>query len=450
MRALIVDIADPTRKQLCSFLRDRGYDVVTADTGRDGMILAQDSSPTVAFVAQQLPDIDAEQLIPPLTSLGIDTRVMVMSDAVELDRAVHAMKHGAEYYFAKPLDYEHVAIILDGVEALQRSSRENAHSRRMDRRKSIRTPTIGESPLIVKVQRLVKLLAQNRTTPVLIMGESGSGKELVARSIHELSGISGPLVEINCASLSEALLESQLFGHEKGAFTDAKVLKKGLFEIAGGGTIFFDELGEMPLAIQAKLLKVLDTNLFRRVGGTVDIMSDARFMAATNRDLPQLVREGKFREDLYYRINVLPIRLPSLRERGGDILLLADYYVRLLGESMGRSYMRLNPSVEELLCAYGWPGNVRELRNVIERALILAGSGPIAPEHLPADIRELHPVGQKGTSDAGKLLPLRQVEEEHIRRVLCATGNNHSRTASILDISRSTLLARIKKLSPLS
>ncbi|RII27887.1 MAG: sigma-54-dependent Fis family transcriptional regulator [Geobacter sp.] len=449
MRALVIDSADLTRKRLCTFLRDRGYDVDIADTGEEGVLRAQGFAPAVAFVAQQLPDIDGEQLIQPLTSLGVDTRVMVMADAVELDRAVHAMKHGAEYYFAKPLDFDHVAMILDGVESLQRSSREDAHSRRMDRRKSSRTPTIGESPQIVKVQRLVKLLAQNRTTPVLIMGESGSGKELVARSIHELSGISGPLVEINCASLSEALLESELFGHEKGAFTDAKVLKKGLFEIAAGGTIFFDELGEMPLAIQAKLLKVLDTNLFRRVGGTIDIRSDARFMAATNRDLPQLVREGKFREDLYYRINVLPIKLPSLRERGGDILLLADYYVRLVGESMGRSYMRLNSSVEELLCAYRWPGNVRELRNVIERALILAGSGPIAPDHLPADIRELHPV-ETGSAENGKLLPLWQVEEEHIRRVLCSTNNNHSRTASILGMSRSTLLARLKKLSPLS
>ncbi|GFE58548.1 sigma-54 dependent transcriptional regulator [Geobacter sp. AOG1] len=449
MRALVIDRADRTRVQLCGFLRDRGYEVVTADTGSGGMRLAKDFSPTVAFVDQQLLDAEGVRLITPLTDQAAGTRVMMMADSVELDKAVHAMKHGAEYYFAKPLDLDQVGMILDGVEALQQSSRETAHAQRLDRRRAHSTPTIGESPQIIRVQRLVKLLAQNPTTPVLIMGESGSGKELVARSIHELSQVSGPLVEINCASLSETLLESELFGHEKGAFTDAKTLKKGLFEIAADGTIFFDELGEMPLAIQAKLLKVLDTQFFRRVGGVNDLKSSARFMAATNRDLPLLVREGKFREDLYYRINVLPIKLPSLRERGRDILLLADYYVRLVGDSMGRSYTRLDPVVEDLLLVYMWPGNVRELRNVIERALILAGSGPIAPEHLPSDIRGLHPV-EKSPGETGNLRPLCQVEEEYIRQVLHATNDNHSRTASILGISRSTLLAKLKKISPLS
>lgn len=448
MRALVIDRADRSRAQLCGFLRDRGYEVAVADTGEEGKRLTKEFAPTVAFVAQHLPDMGGEMLIPPLTSQS-GTRVMILAETVELDKAVHAMKHGAEYYFAKPLDLDHVGMILDGVEALQQSSREIAYSQRLDRRRSHQTPTIGESPQIIRVQRLVKLLAQNPTTPVLIMGESGSGKELVARSIHELSQVSGPLVEINCASLSEALLESELFGHEKGAFTDAKMLKKGLFEIAAGGTIFFDELGEMPLAIQAKLLKVLDTHLFRRVGGTGDIRSSARFMAATNRDIPLLVREGQFREDLYYRINVLPIRLPSLRERGNDILLLADYYVRLVGESMGRSYMRLSLPVEALLLAYDWPGNVRELRNVIERALILAGNGPITPEHLPSDIRELRNA-EKAPVAPGHLRPLWQVEEEYIRQVLRATNDNHSRTASILGISRSTLLAKLKKLAPLS
>lgn len=446
MRALVIDRADHTRAQLCGFLRNRGYEVAVADTGEEGKRLTKEFVPTVAFVAQHLPDMGGDLLIPPLTSQDAGTRVMILAEAVELDKAVHAMKHGAEYYFAKPLDFDHVGMILDGVEALQRSSRENELSRRLDRRKSSRTPTIGESPQIIKVQRLIKLLSQNPTTPVLIMGESGSGKELVARSIHELSLVSGPLVEINCASLSEALLESELFGHEKGAFTDAKVQKKGLFEIAAGGTIFFDELGEMPLAIQAKLLKVLDTHLFRRVGGTTDIRSSARFMAATNRDLPLLVREGKFREDLYYRINVLPVKLPSLRDRGNDILLLADHYVRLLGDSMGRGYMRLAPPVEDMLLAYRWPGNVRELRNVVERALILAGNGPIAPEHLPSEIRGIPSVGKSGGENT-RLLPLWQVEEEHIRQVLHATNDNHSRTAAILGISRSTLLAKLKRMA---
>lgn len=449
MRALVIDHPDQPRSQLCDFLRHRGYEVATAAGGGEGVRLAKEFVPTVAFVAQQLSDMKGEELILPLTRQAVSTRVMLMADAVELDKAVNAMKHGAEYYFAKPLDLDQVAIILDGIETVQQASRENTYSERMERRRSTNTPTIGESPQIIKVQRLIKLLSQNLATPVLILGESGSGKELVARSIHDLSQVPGPLVEINCASLSETLLESELFGHEKGAFTDAKTLKKGLFEIAGGGTIFFDELGEMPLAIQAKLLKVLDTHLFRRVGGTTDIRSSARFMAATNRDLSQLVKEGKFREDLYYRVNVLPIKLPALRERGQDILLLADYYARLLGESMGRSYLRLDHAVEERLLAYAWPGNVRELRNVIERALILAGSGPIAPEHLPSEIREGYPAG-KTAVETGQLRPLWQIEEEYIKQVLNATNGNHSRTAALLGISRSTLLARLKKMSPLS
>jgi two-component system, NtrC family, response regulator AtoC len=449
MRGLVIDGVDHTRQALSEFLKKRGYEVVVAATGSEGLSRAKTLLPTVAFVAQHLPDMGGEHLILPLTNQVVGTQVMMMADNVELDKAVHAMKHGAEYYFAKPLDLDHVAMILDGIEALQQSSRETAFSHRVERRKSNRTPTIGESPQIIKVQRLIKLLAQNPATPVLILGESGSGKELVAQSIHALSVVPGPLVEINCASLSENLLESELFGHEKGAFTDAKVLKKGLFEVAAEGTIFFDELGEMPLAIQAKLLKVLDTHTFRRVGGVTDITSCARFMAATNRDLPQLVQQGRFREDLYYRINVIPVKVPPLREREEDILLLADYFTRQLGASMGKGSIHLTSEVKELLLGYRWPGNVRELRNVIERTIILAGDGQIAPEHLPSEIRLSHPIPGK-TADTTGLRSLVQIEEDYIDQVLRATGDNHSRTAAILGISRSTLLARLKKMNRLS
>lgn len=444
MKSLIIDDEQGIRRALGHFLQSRGYEVQEAGSGSAGLTLARTFLPDLVFLDQRLPDTQGEALIPYLTTPEIGSCVMMMTGHVVLDQAVRAMRKGAEYFFAKPLDLEQVAIILDRLEEQFKLRRDSGHSRELDDQRRDEQPIIGDSPPIIGVQRLIDLLAKNGTTPVLLLGESGSGKELVARAVHHRSGVTGPLIEINCASLSESLLESELFGHEKGAFTDANQLKKGLFEIATAGTIFFDELAEMPLAIQAKLLKVLDTGTFRRVGGTIDLVSNARFIGATNRNIVSMVKRGLFREDLFYRINVMPITIPPLRERGEDIMKLADYFVRKLGENMGRRRTRIAPATAEYLRAFPWPGNVRELRNVIERALILAGDRELLPEHLPLEIR-----GTAGpsaaTSAAPGLRPLWQVEEEYIAHVLRATGNNHSRTASILGISRSTLLAKLKK-----
>jgi Nif-specific regulatory protein len=287
-------------------------------------------------------------------------------------------------------------------------------------------------------------LARNTGTPVLILGESGSGKEMVAKSIHMLSAVVGQMVEVNCASLSENLLESELFGHEKGAFTDAREMKKGLFEIADGGTIFFDELAEMPLSIQAKLLKVLDAKKFRRVGGVTDIHSNARFMGATNRDILTMVKKGLFREDLFYRISVFPISVPPLRVRGQDVLLLAGYFAANIGERMGKGNAMISPEAMSYLQSYSWPGNVRELKNVIERALILSNNGEIHTEHLSEEIRPNSP-SAAGIPGFSELRPLSAMKEDYIDYVLKMTANNHSRAALILGISRSTLLAGLKK-----
>jgi two-component system response regulator AtoC len=267
---------------------------------------------------------------------------------------------------------------------------------------------------------------------------------VVAKSIHLLSGVIGQMVEVNCASLSENLLESELFGHEKGAFTDAKETKKGLFEIADGGTIFFDELAEMPLSIQAKLLKVLDSKKFRRVGGVADIQSSARFMAATNRDIVSMVKKGLFREDLFYRISVLPIHVPPLRERGKDITILAGYFADRISESMGKGKPLFSPDTLGFLQKYNWPGNVRELKNVIERALILSNNAEIHPVQLPAEIirNSSEIVDFTGFNE---LRPLSKIKDDYIDHVLKITGNNHSRSAAILGISRSTLLAGLRK-----
>ncbi len=443
MRALVIDDESGIRLALTHFLSGRGYEVFQAGTGKEGLAAAQSALPDIVFLDQRLPDMDGESLLHPLTAPEIGAGVIMMTAYVELDKAVQAMKNGATYFFPKPLDLAQVADILAGMEERLRLKREVEHFRKLNCSPDDGT-IIGESPQIIAIQRLISLLAKNSATPVLILGESGSGKELVARSIHALSGFTGPLVEINCASLSESLLESELFGHEKGAFTDARETKRGLFEIAAAGTIFFDELAEMPLSIQAKLLKVLDTGKFRRVGGIADIKSNARFMAATNRDIAAMVRKGAFREDLYYRINVLPITVPPLRERGRDVVILADYFARSIGSTMGKGKIGISPEAMAILLDYGWPGNVRELKNIIERALILTADRDVLPDHLPLEMIQSK-AAPSVPAATERLRALCEVEDEYIAHVLQITGNNHSRAAATLGISRSTLLAKLKK-----
>ncbi|HEY6837730.1 MAG TPA: sigma-54 dependent transcriptional regulator, partial [Geobacteraceae bacterium] len=318
MKALIIDDEPGVRLALGHFLSGRGYELLEATGGDEGLAMAKAALPDLVFLDQRLPDTAGETLLPYLASPEIGARVIMMTGYVDINEAVQAMRSGAEYFFPKPLDLEQVAVILDRLEEQFKMRRDLGHYRRLSEQGDDGV-LIGESAQIIRVQRLVALLATNPSTPALILGESGSGKELVARAIHRQSGAKGPLVEINCASLNENLLESELFGHEQGAFTDAKKTKTGLFEIASAGSIFFDELAEMPLSIQAKLLKVLDMKTFRRVGGVVDIASNARLIAATNRDIVKMVKNGEFREDLFYRINVMPITVPALRDRGRDI-----------------------------------------------------------------------------------------------------------------------------------
>jgi len=440
MKALIIDDEAGIRLSLRHFLNERGYETLEAVSGAEGLAVARSSFPDIVFLDKKLPDCDGESLLPFLASPETGASVIMMTAYVELDEAVKVMKQGAEYFFAKPFDLNQLALVLESIEERYRLKNELQRFRNLN---GPSTGMVGSSPQINRIQRLVSLLARNSTTPVLILGESGSGKELVATAIHQQGMASGPFVEINSASLSETLLESELFGHEKGAFTDASKVKNGLFEIANNGTIFFDELAEMPLPIQAKLLKVLDSKTFRRVGGVADIKSNARFIGATNKDLGVLVKKGLFREDLFYRINVIPITIPPLRERGRDIVLLAEHFIRLLGEEMGKARMRASTEFMQALIRHNWPGNVRELRNIIERALILSESQELAPEHLPVELGVASSVPEGSISDA-EFPTLQKIEDQHIRAALHFTGGNHSRTASILGISRSTLLVKLK------
>lgn len=446
MKALIIDDETGIRIALAHFLRSRGYDAVEAESGATGLNLALQSPPDLVFLDYRLPDMDGEALLQKLVAPEIDACVVMMTGYPELDQAVRAIKSGAEYFFSKPIHFERLALILESIEKRLELIRETAHYRKLSEQPEDASSLIGDCPQMLSIKKLISLLGRNQSTPVLVLGESGTGKELIARAIHKESGAAGQLVELNCASLSETLLEAELFGYEKGAFTDAGKSKPGLFEIAANGTIFFDELTEMSLSIQAKLLKVLDTKFFRRVGGVVDLVNSARFIGATNRNISGLVASGLFREDLYYRINVIQISLPPLRERGNDVITLAEYFIRQLGAEMGRGRPVCSPGFMQAVREHNWPGNVRELRNVIERALILADGHELKETHLPHELAAGRPPSADFSLVQGRRL--RDVESEYILQTVEFAGGNLTNAAKILGISRSTLHLRLKETSP--
>lgn len=445
MRALIIDDEPGIRMALTHFLKSRGYETFDAESGASGMALARQSLPDLVFLDYRLPDVDGEALLAELVAPEIGACVLMMTGYAELDQAVRAIKSGAEYFFSKPIDLERLALILDSVENRLELLREGNRYRYLNEQASDSSGLIGSCPQMLAVKKLISLLARNPSTPVLVLGESGTGKELVTRSIHKQSGVIGQLVELNSASLSESLLEAELFGYEKGAFTDAGKTKPGLFEVAANGTIFFDELTEMSLAIQAKLLKVLDTKFFRRIGGVLDLVSSARFIGATNRNIAGLVASGLFREDLFYRINVIPISLPPLRERGNDVIMLAEHFIRQLGIEMGKRPSACAAGFMEAIKEHSWPGNIRELRNVIERALLLADGQELTEKHLPYELISGRAVAIPDNRPAcGRRL--RDVEDEHILNTIKFTDGNLTNAARILGISRSTLHLRLKEI----
>src|SRR5262245_54744333 len=307
---------------------------------------------------------------------------------------------------------------------------------------------VGKSTAMQDVFRVVRKIGQSKATTVLITGESGTGKELVARAIHEASSCEGPFVEINCGALPEPLLESELFGHEKGAFTDAKARKRGLVEVAEGGTLFLDEIGEMGLTLQTRLLRVIENKTFRRVGGVEDLGVRTRIVAATNRNLEQAVEEGGFRKDLYYRLKVIPIELPSLRQRLGDVALIANYFIEHYNHELNKHVHRLSPEVTDILQGYAWPGNVRELKNVIERAMLLEAEDEILPQHLPVELVSPNTQVVKHSAsvldESFKPTSLRVMEYFFITKTLEATNGNKSQAAKLLGISRQTLREKLK------
>lgn len=430
---LLIDDEEGITLSLRTLFEKKGYDFINAATGREGLDTALRELPDIVLLDLHLPDVYGMTILKELKASHPDMVVIVMTGFGEIREAVEAVKMGAEHYFQKPVDLDELSIIVERNLNVKKLIQEVLMSKSP-------YPIIGRSRQIQGLIHIINLMAENPSTTVLIEGETGTGKELVARNIHLLSRRGDkPFVDINCASIPENIFESELCGYEAGAFTDAKTTKKGLLEAADGGTLFLDEVAEMPLPLQAKLLRIIETKTFRRVGGTRDIKIDTRVIAATNKDLAECVRRGSFREDLFYRLNVMPVRIPPLRERVEDIPMLAEFFASETAGSMNMRMVSFDREALDALCSYNWPGNIRELRNVVERAMILCPGCVISSSYLT-----LPSVVSQGDIRGGSL---KDLESAHIRNVLASVGNNRTRAAKILGISRSTLNEKLKNLS---
>jgi two-component system response regulator AtoC len=373
-----------------------------------------------------------------------DLPVIMMTASSDARPAIEALKKGAYDYLMKPFELDEMKTIVKHALENTELKREVLRLRRQHQETRPADQLLGNSRQIDEIRKLIQIVAETPRTSVLILGESGTGKELVANAIHYTSARKDkPFVTINCSAIPENLLESELFGHEKGAFTDAKAQKKGLFELADGGTIFLDEIPSMKLSLQPKLLRVIETQTFRRIGGINDLQIDVRVLAASNTDLIELVKVKEFRDDLYYRLKVMEIQLPPLKKREEDILLLAKVFLNRFNKEFNRQIQGFSTETENLLIAYPWPGNVRELKNVIERGVILCQEPYIQSSHLPI---ELHLKQEHQTKEHFNLgtVSLSEMEKIHIREVLTSVGGNKSQAAKILDISRSTLREKLK------
>ncbi len=385
---LLVDDEDTFRRFLCNILADKGYEVAEAPTLADAYQVFKQRPIDIALLDQRLPDGSGLSLLECIQQEGAGIPVIVITAHGEVESAVSAMKLGAFDYVTKPVETEELLLILHRAEEIVTLRRELELLRRNAQQRFDRW-IIGETMAMQRVKELIERVAPTNAS-VLITGESGTGKELVAHAIHEASPrASRPFVALNCAALPDHLLESELFGHEAGAFTGATRQKKGLVEVADGGALLLDEISSMPMGMQAKLLRFLEDRSFRRVGGTKDIKVDTRLLAASNRDLQHMIEAGEFRHDLYYRLSVVPVHLPPLRERVNDIPIFAAAFLDHFNKEMGKSVRDINPRALDALKRYHWPGNVRELRNVLERALLFCDGPTLELAHLPLEIAQV-------------------------------------------------------------
>jgi DNA-binding NtrC family response regulator len=442
-KVLVVEDHEDLIFTLKSVLKKEGYTVFTADNGEDAVKIIHNELIDLVLLDLKIPKLSGLEVLQKIKEYDPEVIIIMMTATKDARPAIEALKMGAYDYLMKPFELDELRQLLRNALETHQLRREVARLKlTQDGSKPIQA-IYGESEGIKKVRQLIQIVAETPRTSILIQGESGTGKELVANAVYECSARSiQPFVKLNCAAIPENLLESELFGHEKGAFTDAKAMKKGLFELADGGTLFLDEISSMRLNLQPKILRVIENQTFRRIGGTSDIKIDVRVIAATNTDLAEMVRNKEFRDDLYYRLKVMEIILPPLRERPEDILLLSKLFLEQFNREFHRNIHRLGSETEELLLGYAWPGNVRELKNVMERGVILCQENILKPDHLPIELKkETEPAA---SNDFLGKISLGEMEKRHILEVLKRVDGNKSQAAKVLDISRSTLREKLK------
>jgi len=480
-KVLIVDDEKLIRWSVRRQLEEWGYTALEAESGTGGLAQIRAELPDLILLDVRLPDLSGIEVLREIKQNNLSIPVIMITGDPQLDDIKTAIKLGALDFIKKPLDFDELQITIANAidRSMLRSERDGL--REEVRKRSGYHEVVGKSPRMLELMNFVRKVAASEASTVLIQGESGTGKDLVAKAIHYDSvRADKPFVPINCSAIPETLMEAELFGHERGAFTDAKAQKKGLFEVADGGTLFLDEIGEMSTYLQAKLLRVLEDQTFRRIGGVKDIGVDVRVIAASNRDLEQGVREGVFRQDLFYRLSVIPIFIPPLRHRKEDVLPLVDFFIERYNFRFRKGLRGITQEARNLLLAYDWPGNVRELKNAIERAMILEEADYIRPTYLPIQVtgqpqsyENLTPVAipdcvpvesqplvtATATSwrplASGRMIPvlelpkqgtsLEEVERELVGLALNQTGGNQTHAAKLLDISRDALRYKMKK-----
>ena len=455
-KVFLIDDDELIISMLSKVLTNEGYEVRTATVARDVMGKITSWSPAVVMLDIRLPDRNGIEVLEDIVKTGIDTQVVMLTADDTAESAVKAMKLGAADYLTKPFNVDEVKIVLRNIIEKGRLKQEVDYLRKVSSELLEKT-IIGESPVIRELHSKIEKMAEASVSTILVTGESGTGKELFARHAHRLlhSGAGeryAPFIRVNCAALPEALLESELFGYVKGAFTDAKSDRKGLFEMAQGGSILLDEIGDMKHDLQSKLLRVLEERTVRRVGGSEEIPIDATVIVTTNRVLSDMVEHGEFRMDLFYRLNAFSLHIPPLRERREDVSVLAGYFLSYFCTKYNKKTIKgFSPEAEKLLISHEWPGNVRELRNVIERIVVLESGDTILPEHLPKEISGKHALASSKSAEVTAFslpeggISLDEVEKNLIVQALERARNNKTQAARLLRISYDTLRYQVKK-----
>lgn len=464
-RILVVDDERLVRWSLRQRCEEWGYQVIEAEAGEPALRTAQNESPDLVLLDVRLPDISGIQVLENLKKNGNARAVIMITADPQLDDVKTALKLGAFDFVGKPLDFDELRVAIKNALETSRLRTEVQSLRGEVRRHTGYHEVVGVSAKMAELMNFVRKVAESEATTILIQGESGTGKDLIAKAIHyESARQDKSFVAINCSAIPETLMEAELFGHEKGAFTDAKQMKKGLFEMADGGTLFLDEIGELSPLLQAKLLRVLEDQVIRRVGGVRDMQVNVRVIAASNRDLEKAVREGHFRQDLYYRLAIIAIFIPPLRERKDDILPLVDFFIERYNRRFKKSVSGITDETRKLLVNHNWPGNVRELKNSIERAMILEEERKLRPVYLPFAVGESNGMTafeRTSPSEVGTVLPngrslprlyipdggtsLEEVERSMVELAMKQSNNNQTQAARLLDISRDALRYKLKK-----